>query len=117
MNISPITSVQSGMSALTVCAATRPTFGPVLAEATQAKEAAQKLVASAFVLPLLQELRADPFRGQIGHGGMGEDLFGLQLDTIFADRIVAGSRFSLVEAVYERVTSRPGRMEQLNTHG
>ena len=72
----------------------------------QAREAAQQLVASALVLPLLEEARSEPTDAKLFHGGLAEDSFRSQLDGILADRIVKSERFPLVDRIYEHVTRR-----------
>lgn len=90
--------------------------------ATRAKlrEAAEQFVASALVLPMLQGMREDPFRSDLFHGGMGEDTFQSQLDTILADRITSQSRFPLVDLIMEQVLRRynqPALKRGVDTHG
>jgi hypothetical protein len=90
--------------------------------ATRAKlrEAAEQFVASALVLPMLKGMQQDPFRSDLFHGGMGEDAFQSQLDTILADRITSRSRFPLVDSIMEQVLrrySRPALEKGVDTHG
>lgn len=70
----------------------------------QAREASEQLVASTLLLPLLQQMRNDPFKTDMFHGGSAEDIFGAQLDTQLADRMAASMRLPVVEQVYERIT-------------
>ncbi|MCE9590135.1 MAG: hypothetical protein K8S99_06390 [Planctomycetes bacterium] len=78
--------------------------------ADEAHRAAQQLVSSTLVLPILQQARKDPFKSELFHGGKGEDLFGANMDQIFADRITSASNFPLVDAVYRAITKtgKPG---------
>jgi len=71
---------------------------------SELREAAQQMVASAFILPLLQQVRDDPFKSDLFHGGKSEDLFGQQLDTILADRIVDASRLGVADAIVDRMS-------------
>ena len=48
-------------------------------------------------------MRDDPFKTDLFHGGQGEEIFGQQLDTIYAERIVARADFSIVDAVYKSI--------------
>ncbi len=74
-----------------------------------ARASAQQLVASTFLLPLLQTARQDPFRTEMFHGGFGEDAFGAQLDTQLADRMASGPAFKgLVDAVYRQIARPSG---------
>lgn len=72
----------------------------------EARAAAEQLVASAFILPMLQQVRDDPFKVGLFDGGSGEDLFGQQLDTIMADRIVKGAKLPLVDSIYQSIINR-----------
>ncbi len=72
----------------------------------EARDAAEQLVASAFVLPMLQQMREDPFRVGLMDGGSGEDLFGQQLDTLLADRIVKGANLPLVDSIYQDIVNQ-----------
>lgn len=65
-------------------------------------EVGDELVASAFVLPLLEQVRDDPFKSDLFHGGRGEEIFGQQLDVIMAERITASSNFGVGAALVER---------------
>lgn len=76
----------------------------------QARDTACRFVATAFFAPLLQGVRNDPLKSDLFHGGFGEDTFGQQLDTVFADAIVerldqpeVGKPFALVQQIYESV--------------
>lgn len=66
------------------------------------REAAEQLVATTFIQPILAAAREDPFKVDRFHGGQGEDMFGSQLDTILADRIVSKSNMPLVDVIAER---------------
>lgn len=81
---------------------------------TQAYEAAQSLVATTLIQPILSQIRDDPFRSALFHGGTAEDAFGAQLDTILADRITQASNFPIVDSIYNR-TFAP--RSEVDTHG
>lgn len=88
----------------------------------QVREAAQQLVASAFVLPFLQQVRSESLRSDLMHGGFAEDAFGQQLDTHMADAFVKGGNFPLVDAVEQYMSKRGGPSPtalgaQLNAQG
>ena len=74
----------------------------------QLRQASEQFVASAFVLPLLAQMRQDPFRSDLFHGGSAEDAFQSQLDTILADRITHRANFPLVDVIVNRVLSSYG---------
>ncbi|MFA9479003.1 hypothetical protein ACERK3_11975 [Phycisphaerales bacterium AB-hyl4] len=91
-------------------------------EAEQLREAAEQLVASAFVLPFLQQVRSESLRSDLMHGGFAEDAFGQQLDTHLADKFVQSGNFPLVDAVEQYMTKRGGPSpdalgQQLNLQG
>ena len=65
----------------------------------QAWESADQLIASAFILPVLQEVRNSPFKTEMFSGGRGEEVFGQQLDVILAERITQSAGFGLSEAL------------------
>jgi len=90
-------------------------------------EAAQQLVSSAFVAPLLAHAREIAKQNDMFYGGSTEDLFGQRMDQMLADKIVASSRFPMVDAVYREITTRgrgwrgdaaqPAVGGRVNTHG
>lgn len=80
----------------------------------QTREAAESLVASTFIGPLLAQVRQDPFRSDLFHGGLAEDIFAAQLDSTLAQRITHATAMPLVDAVYNRVLAHGGKV---NTHG
>ena len=79
-----------------------------LESATEQKvrQAAQQLVSSAFILPMLQQMRDDPFKSDLFHGGRGEEVFAQQWNTIVADDMVKSSNFPVVDAVYNQIMKR-----------
>lgn len=129
MNTVAFDNLASPTATLAASAATRPAaaqdpaaFQRTLKTSGEALQAARQLVSSAFIQPLLAQMREDPFRSEMFHGGMGEDAFGQQLDTLLSDRIVQGmsaqdptdgrlaaqgTGLSLVDAVYRRLMRQP----------
>lgn len=65
----------------------------------EARESADQLIASAFILPVLEEVRNSPFKTEMFSGGRGEEVFGQQLDVIFAERITQSAGFGLSDAL------------------
>ena len=65
----------------------------------QIGEAGDQLVSTAFVLPLLSQLRDSPFKSEMFDGGQAEQIFGQQLDTILADRITSSANFGISDAL------------------
>jgi Rod binding domain-containing protein len=85
------------------------------------RKASEQLVATTFILPMLSKMRDDPFKSDLFHGGQTEQIFGQQLDTILAERIVAKTDFSIVDAVYRSIAERASMPtddpQGVDTHG
>lgn len=81
------------------------------------REAAQQLVATAFITPMLEQLRNDPFKSDLFHGGFAEDAFGQQLDTILADRISQKMGGPIADAVYRSMRQKIDAAQGVNAHG
>jgi Rod binding domain-containing protein len=75
------------------------------------RAAAEQLVASTFILPLLAQMRDSPFKSELLHGGKGEDAFGAQLDTQFADRIVQSGNFKLVDQIEQQMLRQSSQLK------
>lgn len=89
------------------------------ADANRAKDlrkAAEQLVATTFIQPMLAKMREDPFKTDLFHGGRTEEIFGEQLDTILSERIVSRADFSIVDAVYNRI-AKEGNLPAAATQG
>ncbi len=70
------------------------------------RHAAEQLVGITFFQTLLQSAHNSTLKGEIGHGGRGEEMFTAQLDVIFAERAAESSRFGLVDEIYNRMAKR-----------
>jgi Rod binding domain-containing protein len=84
------------------------------------RKAAEQLVATTFIQPMLAKMREDPFKSDLFHGGQTEEIFGQQLDTVLAERIVAKADFSIVDAVYNTIAKRSAPVavgQGVDTHG
>ncbi len=86
-------------------------FAQILADRQQpdrqmARTAAGRLVASAFIQPVLSSLREGPFAAPLFEPGPMEKRFGLMLDWQIADRITEAANFPLVDAVADRLMPR-----------
>ncbi len=79
--------------------------------------AAVQLVSSTLVKPILDQVRKDPLRSKLFHGGTAEDTFGAQLDTILADRITAGANLPVVGAVERAILRAPAASAAPGTPG
>lgn len=64
------------------------------------REMAGKVVGEAFFGTLLRTMRNSKLKGEIGHGGRGEEVFEAQLHGIYAERMGTARRQPLVEAIY-----------------
>ena len=87
----------------------------------QARAAAEQFVATAFIVPMLAQMRNDPFRSDLFHGGFAEDAFQSQLDTILADRVTQRANLPLVDSILDRVLNTGAkpqdRTESMSTVG
>lgn len=85
------------------------------------RKSIEQLVAITFIMPMLAQMRDDPFKSDMFHGGQTEEIFGQQMDTIFAERIVTKANFSIVDAVYRSIVDKnPGlsaQASEVDTHG
>lgn len=70
------------------------------------RKSSEQLVAITFIMPMLAQIREDPFKSDLFHGGQTEEFFGQRLDTIMAERIVAKADFSIVDAVFNSIAKR-----------
>lgn len=83
-----------------------------------AATAARQLVATTLVLPLMKQMRSDPFKKSMFHGGAAEDAFNSQLDTVLADRITTRANFPIVASVQSWLTRSRGQSRgQAGTRG
>lgn len=70
----------------------------------EVEEAAQRLVATALVQPVLASLRDGPFRSELFAPGPAEKRFGPLLDRHIADRITQAEGFDIVSKLREYMT-------------
>jgi len=87
------------------------------AEADPARQAANKLIASAFIIPALQSLRENALAAENGPfaPNLVEKRFGPILDQHIADEIVNASNFDLTDTIVDRV-SRTSTHAQHDLH-
>lgn len=101
--LSPAANPALTPAAITPRSAAGPSFEEAVAQADrkrgQLADAADQLVSTAFVLPLLSQVRDSPFKTEMFSGGRAEEAFGQQLDVILADRITASSNFGITQAM------------------
>ena len=82
--------------------------------APKAREAAQQLLASALLAPLMAGVRNDPLASDLFGEGFAQDAWQQQLDSIFADRIASASGLPLVDAIVKRLT--PEQSVRIDAH-
>lgn len=69
------------------------------------RQAVDEMVGVTFFGQMLKMARNTCLKGEIGHGGRGEDIFGAQLDQELARRAGAGMKDSLSETIYDRLVN------------
>ena len=79
--------------------------------AKAAKQAAGDLVATSFIKPMLAQMRDDPLRSDLFHGGSAEDMFAEHLETELAQRISQRLSLSLTDAITRGITGQPARIQ------
>lgn len=67
------------------------------------RRASEEMVGVTFFGEMLKLARNSKLKGELGHGGRGEEVFGGQLDQELARRVGAGMKNSLSEAIYNRL--------------
>jgi hypothetical protein len=77
--------------------------------AAQARGAAEQMVASAFIMPVLAKLRESPFLTGPFAPGDAERRFGPLMDQHVADRITAGDHFPLVDQITDHLLAAEAR--------
>ena len=82
----------------------------------EAREAAQDMVAVTLLMPLLKQVRNDPFRSDLFHGGQGEEAFGAQLDQQIAQSMSRSMKFPLTDAITRHLTRGAGA-GKVDRHG
>jgi len=70
------------------------------------RQAVDEMIGVTFYAPMLGMARNNALKGEIGHGGRGEEIFAAQLDMELARRVGQAGRNSLSEAVYSRLVKR-----------
>ncbi|MCX5662770.1 MAG: hypothetical protein NTW19_24070 [Planctomycetota bacterium] len=69
-----------------------------------ATTAARQLVSTTLILPMMKQMRQDPFKVAMFHGGNAEDAFNSQLDTLLADRLTSRANLPIVASVEKWIT-------------
>lgn len=86
--------------------ATTSTQPPVNAAAQKRRddlrEAIDQVIGSVFFGPLMKTMRSSAFKGEIGHGGRGEEIFRAQLDQILVERAGTATSYELSNVLFDR---------------
>lgn len=69
----------------------------------QLREAAGQLVATAFLQPLMAQMRSSAFNTDLFGGGFAQDAMQEKLDTALIDELAASERFPLTDALVRRL--------------
>lgn len=79
----------------------------VLDEATEKKlrGLSDEFVSFAFYQPMFEQMRNSPFKSDMFHGGMGEDMFRRQMDEIMSQRMAASSKNPIADAIYKHISN------------
>jgi Rod binding domain-containing protein len=72
----------------------------------KAREAAEQLVATAFIQPMLATLRDSTFGAEMFEPGLAEQRFGPMFDQHMADRITQAAHLPLVDVITDRLVGR-----------
>ncbi len=121
MNIAPLNPVASNpliarqASAGSVASRFEAMLQDRHADHDEAQKAAQQIVGYALYMPMLKQMRNDPFKSDLMHGGFGEDAFANQFDQLIADRLAERSNHGLADAMVRRMTA--AQTPELNTRG
>ena len=70
------------------------------------RQAVDEMVGVTFFGQMLKIARSSGLKGELGHGGRGEQIFGAQLDQELARRAGEGMPNSLSDAIYNRLVKR-----------
>jgi len=85
---------------------TRATQAPPEQRRAMLRQAVDEMVGVTFFGQMLKTARGSSLKGEFGHGGRGEDVFGAQLDQELARRAGQGMSNRLSDAIYERLVKR-----------
>jgi len=71
-----------------------------------------RVVGSTFYGTLLKQMRDDPLKGTIGHGGRGEEVFAAQLHGIWAEKLGTATKGGVAETLYKRLAQQQRLVSQ-----
>ena len=98
-------------------ASLKPGEGDKQSEQQQAEDAAQKLVASAFLKPMFDQLRENTFKTKFFDGGRGEKAFTQRLHTRLGDRLSKQMDLPLTDAVTRFVMQKGAASDSVQQTG
>jgi Rod binding domain-containing protein len=81
------------------------------------REAAEQLVSTSLLQPLLKQSHADPFKSKLFHGGQAEEMFTQQLDEQMADRMSTRMSMPIVDAIYRQYSQQASAGKGVDQHG
>jgi Rod binding domain-containing protein len=87
------------------------------AEGKKLREATAQFVSTAFLMPMLKQVREDPFKSDLFHGGQGEEVFGAQLDQKMADNIATSANFPLVDHLFTHFARQLNLQSKVDVRG
>ena len=80
-------------------------------------ELANRIVGRLFYGTLLASVRESSLKGKLMHGGRGEDVFGAQLDSKYAEQLGASMKRGLGRVLYERLAGQKERLSRSRASG
>lgn len=69
------------------------------------EQVAGEVVGQIFFAPLLAQMRSSGLKGEFGHGGRGEEVFGAQLDSLLASEIGKSKQSPIAEVICRRYSA------------
>lgn len=85
---------------------------------TDVRQMAEQFVATSLIGPLMVQVRDDPFKSDLFHGGFTEDAFMRQFDEIIADRMSKRMSMPIVDAIYKQFAGPTGTQQpEVDVHG
>jgi hypothetical protein len=76
------------------------------------RDATDAVVGSVFFGTILKAMRNSKLKGEYGHGGRGEEVFGAQLHGVYAERMGGAMQGNLREALLNRLEKQQLLMEK-----
>ena len=77
------------------------------------EEVAGEVVGQIFFAPLLAQMRSSGLKGEFGHGGRGEEVFGAQLDSLLASEIGKSKQSPIAEVICRRYSTQQRAISEI----